>query len=180
MMLQIVPSRAYSDEELDAAVASISAPGRLSEAQEVVMRTAPSLQRLLAVALAEGGWFDAGHAQAVREAAGTEDPSEREREVQTLVAEEARLGMMVGVAVGFQLARELDGSGSNTSSSATADDPSTPAAAGSTGSTAAADRGPAGSAGPDRGPAGSAGPDRGPAGPNRDPAGPNEINDQEE
>jgi hypothetical protein len=110
MMAGQVPDRTYSDEELDAAVAAISAPGRLTEAQEVVMRTAPSLQRLLAAALADGGWFDAGHAQAVREAAGTEDPSEREREVQTLVAEEARLGMLVGVAVGFQLAHELDAS----------------------------------------------------------------------
>lgn len=107
MILNPVPERIYTDEELEAAVAAISAPGRLREAQEVVMRTAPSLQRLLAGALAEGGWFDAGHSQAVRQAAGTEDPSQREREVQTLVAEEARLGMMVGVAVGFQLAREL-------------------------------------------------------------------------
>jgi hypothetical protein len=108
MMAGQVPDRTYSDEELDAAVASISAPGRLTEAQELVMRTAPSLQRVLAAALADGGWFDAGHAQAVRQAAGAEDPAAREREVQTLIAEEARMGMMVGVAVGFQLARELD------------------------------------------------------------------------
>jgi hypothetical protein len=110
MMAGQVPDRTYSDQELEAAVAAISAPGRLTEAQEVVMRTAPSLQRLLAAALADGGWFDSGHAQAVRQAVGTEDPSEREREVHTLVAEEARMGMMVGVAVGFQLARELGGS----------------------------------------------------------------------
>jgi hypothetical protein len=110
MMAGQVPDRTYSDQELEAAVAAISAPGRLTEAEEVVMRTAPSLQRLLAAALADGGWFDSGHAQAVRQAVGTEDPSEREREVHTLVAEEARMGMMVGVAVGFQLARELGGS----------------------------------------------------------------------
>jgi hypothetical protein len=108
MMLEPVPERSYSDQELDAALASLAGPGRLNEAQEVVMRTAPSLQRLLASALSEGGWFDAGHSQAVRQAAGTEDPSLREREVQTLVAEETRLGMLVGVAVGFELARELD------------------------------------------------------------------------
>jgi hypothetical protein len=108
MMLQPVPDRIYSDAELDAALASIAAPGRLREAQDVVARAAPSLQRLLATALAEGGWFDLGHSQAVRQAAGTEDPLEREREVQTLVAEETRLGMLVGVAVGFELSRELD------------------------------------------------------------------------
>jgi hypothetical protein len=108
MMLQPVTDRSYSDQELDTALASIAAPGALRQAQDVVIRTAPSLQRLLATALAEGGWFDQGHSQAVRQAAGTEDPHEREREVQTLVAEETRLGMLVGVAVGFQLARELD------------------------------------------------------------------------
>jgi hypothetical protein len=122
MMAGQVPDPTYSHEELEAALASISSPGRLTDAQEVVMRAAPSLQRLLATALADGGWFDAAHAEAVRQAAGTEDPSEREREVQTLVAEEARLGMMVGVAVGFQLARELDGSAGGTSPGATGND----------------------------------------------------------
>jgi hypothetical protein len=100
--------RTYTDAELDAAVAALSDLDRLREAQDVVMRTAPSLQRLLATALSDGGWFGSGHDQAVREAVGTEDPSQREREVRTLVAEETRLGMLVGVAVGFQLARELD------------------------------------------------------------------------
>ena len=71
------------------------------------MRTAPALQRVLGAALEEGGWFDSAHDQAVREAAAREDPFERERDVRTLLAEETRLGMLVGVAVGFELAREL-------------------------------------------------------------------------
>jgi hypothetical protein len=103
-----LPDRAYTDAELDAAVAAISDPSRLHEAQEVVMRTAPSLQQLLGTALEEGGWFGPGHDQVVREAAATDDPSDREREVRTLVAEETRLGMLVGVAIGFSLARELE------------------------------------------------------------------------
>jgi hypothetical protein len=102
-----VSDRAYTDEELDAAVAAITDPARLNEAQDVVMRTAPALRRLLAIALEEGGWFDAGHDQAVREATSHENPTDRVRDVRTLVAEEARLGMLVGVAVGFELAREL-------------------------------------------------------------------------
>jgi hypothetical protein len=106
-----VPSRAYTDTELDAAVAAVNDPGALKEGQDIVMRTAPSLQKVLATALSEGGWFGAGHDQAVREAAGTEDPSERERVLRTLIAEETRLGMLVGVAVGFQLARELERAG---------------------------------------------------------------------
>jgi hypothetical protein len=103
-----VPERAYTDAELDAAVAAISEPGRLRTAQDLVAHMAPSLQRMLNSALAEGGWFDDAHRQAVREAAESEDPGARVRAVQTLVADETRLGMLVGVAVGFELARELD------------------------------------------------------------------------
>lgn len=99
--------RAYTDADLDAAIAAITDPERLREAQDLVMRTAPELQRVLAVALEEGGWFGSGHEQAVREATGGHDPLERVRAVRTLLAEETRLGMLVGVAIGFELAREL-------------------------------------------------------------------------
>jgi hypothetical protein len=109
-----VPERAYSDADLDAAIAAISDAERLREAQEIVLRAAPSLQKMLATALNEGGWFDAGHSQAVREAANLTDADERLRALRTLVAEETRLGMLVGVAVGFELARELDAAASTT------------------------------------------------------------------
>lgn len=101
--------RAYTNDELDAAVAALSDPVRLSAAQELVMRTAPELQRILGTALEDGGWFDAGHEQAVREVAECEDPGQRLQELRLLLAEETRLGMMVGVAVGFELAHELQG-----------------------------------------------------------------------
>ena len=71
------------------------------------MRAAPSLQRVLAAAIAEGGWFDSAHSQSMREATGDPDPEARLRAVRTLLAEETRLGMLVGVAVGFELARTL-------------------------------------------------------------------------
>jgi hypothetical protein len=103
-----VVDRAYTDAELDAAIAALADPQRLRDAQDLVMRAAPSLQKLLAVAMADGGWFDAGHDQAVREATEGADPGDRARAVHTLVAEETRLGMLVGVAVGFELARELE------------------------------------------------------------------------
>jgi hypothetical protein len=103
-----VPDRAYTEAELDAAIAELADPTRLRDAQDLVMRAAPSLQRVLAAAIAEGGWFDAAHEQAVREAAATGDPGERLRSVKTLLAEETRLGMLVGVAVGFELSRALD------------------------------------------------------------------------
>ena len=101
----------FTDAELDAAVTAISDPGRLTEAQDVVTRLAPSLQRLLAGALHEGGWFDTAHAAAVKEALSVEDPDQRLTAVKTLFAEETRLSMLVGVAVGFELARELDYAG---------------------------------------------------------------------
>ncbi|HZU40585.1 MAG TPA: hypothetical protein VE992_06020 [Solirubrobacteraceae bacterium] len=100
--------RPFTDAELDAAIAQIAEPGRLRAAQELVARSAPSLQRVLAAALADGGWFQGGHEQAVREAAGREDAHERLSALRTLIAEETRLGMFVGVAVGFELAQELD------------------------------------------------------------------------
>ena len=99
--------REYTDAELDSAIAAITDPQRLREAQDVVFRTAPGLQRALAMALEEGGWFGQGHEQAVREASGGEDAAERMRAVRTLLAEETRLGMLVGVAIGFELAKQL-------------------------------------------------------------------------
>jgi hypothetical protein len=74
----------------------------------MIERAAPQLQRLLAMALKEGGWFEDTHEHAVQVAALTDEPEERVAAVRTLLAEEARLGMMVGVAVGYELARELE------------------------------------------------------------------------
>jgi hypothetical protein len=104
-----VVDRAYTDAELEAAIAAIADPARLREAQDLVARSAPALARVLAAALDEGGWFESGHTQAVQEATNLEDPGDRVRAVRTMLAEETRLGMLVGVAVGFELARELTG-----------------------------------------------------------------------
>jgi hypothetical protein len=100
--------RAYTDAELDAALAALSEEGRLREAQRLVARAAPQLHRVLDEALAAGGWFGETHEQAVSAAADVADPAGRRQAVGTLVAEETRLGMLVGVAVGFELARTLE------------------------------------------------------------------------
>jgi len=73
-----------------------------------VSRMAPQLQRILVGALQEGGWLEA-HEAAVLKAATTPDDDARLTAVRTLLAEETRLGMLVGVAVGWELARELEG-----------------------------------------------------------------------
>ena len=99
--------RRHTAEEVDAAVQALSDRERFGHALEIVTHAAPGLQRVLDEALAEGGWFGSAHESQVRQAAGAEDPDEREQAVRTLVAEETRLGMLVGVAVGLELSDEL-------------------------------------------------------------------------
>jgi hypothetical protein len=106
----------FSDADIDAAIAALSQPGRLDDAQALVTRAAPSLERVLGSALHEGGWFDAAHNASVRDAVGISDPDERLVAVRTLFAEETRLTMLVGVAVGLELARELGQTGSRAGS----------------------------------------------------------------
>lgn len=71
---------AYTDEQLDAAVEALSDPERFSEAEAMVAAAAPKLQRILMSAIArdEGEW-----------------------------SEDAQIGMLVGVAVGWALRDEL-------------------------------------------------------------------------
>jgi len=99
--------RAYSDEELDAAIEALTKRERFREAESVVAAAAPKLQRVLAEALETGGWFGEAHEGELRKAAATSGEEERLAAVRTLLAEEARMGMMVGVAVGWALAEEL-------------------------------------------------------------------------
>jgi hypothetical protein len=97
----------FPEADIDAAIAALSEPGRLAAAQQLVAGAAPSLERVLGSALHEGGWFDTAHEAAVKDAVNTGDPHDRLIAVRTLFAEETRLTMLVGVAVGFELAREL-------------------------------------------------------------------------
>jgi len=99
---------AYTDAELEAAVEALADRERFREAESVVTRAAPALQRILAQALADGGWFADSHDDQVRKAA-TAPGGEAERisAVRTMLAEETRMGMLVGVAIGWALATEL-------------------------------------------------------------------------
>lgn len=99
--------RAYSDEELDEAIEALTERERFREAESVVTAAAPKLQRVLAEALEAGGWFGEAHEGELRKAATASGDEERLTAVRTLLAEEARMGMMVGVAVGWALAEEL-------------------------------------------------------------------------
>jgi hypothetical protein len=99
--------RVYTDDEVEAAVQALTDPARLEEAQRIVAANAPTLQRILNIALDEADWFGSAHHQQVLEAAGKADIEERLLAVRTLLAEETRLVMMIGAAVGFELAHEL-------------------------------------------------------------------------
>jgi hypothetical protein len=96
-----------SDEQLDAAIERLVDAERFAEAERIVARAAPQLQKVLAAALAEGGWFGESHEAETLKAATDPDPDTRITAVRSLLAEEARMGMMVGVAVGWALHQEL-------------------------------------------------------------------------
>lgn len=99
--------RSFTDAELDSAVAALSDPERFRAAEARVTRAAPQLQRVLDQALGEG-WHGEAQEQQARQATGLEDPAERAAAVRALMIEEARIGMLVGVAVGWELAQELE------------------------------------------------------------------------
>ena len=98
---------ALDDERLEAAIERLTDSERFAEAERIVSRAAPQLQRVLATALAEGGWFGESHQGEALKAATVPDPEERIAAVRALLAEEARMAMMVGVAVGWALNEEL-------------------------------------------------------------------------
>jgi len=104
---QVVGDPAYTDTELDAAIEALTERDRFREAEGLVARAAPQLARILAHALELGGWFAEGHETELSRATAIEDEAERSTALRTLLAEEARMGMLVGVAVGWALSEEL-------------------------------------------------------------------------
>jgi hypothetical protein len=102
-----VPAERYTDEQIDAAIEAISHPEVFRESERQVARAAPRLQRILGEALNEGGWFGESHESEVLRAATMPEEDARLAAVRTLLAEETRMGMLVGVAVGWALAERL-------------------------------------------------------------------------
>jgi hypothetical protein len=95
------------EREFEAAIERLLDPERFSEAERMVAKAAPQLQKVLAAAMAEGGWFGEPHEAETLRAATVPDSDERIAAVRALLAEEARMGMMVGVAVGWALREEM-------------------------------------------------------------------------
>ena len=103
-----MPERQFTEAELHSALEQLT-PERFQEWEARLAQIAPQLQRMIVQILAEGGWFDEQHDAAVLKAATMPDADERLTAVKTLMAEETRTVMFVGVAVGWELARELEG-----------------------------------------------------------------------
>ncbi len=102
-----MPAPRYSDEQIDAAIEAISDPAVFRGSEAQIARAAPKLQRILVEALGDGGWFGESHEAEVLKAATMPDEQARLTAVRTLLAEETRIGMMVGVAIGWALAERL-------------------------------------------------------------------------
>ena len=79
----------------------------MRHATDIVTHAVPGLARVLDDALADGGWFDAAHEELIAQASAEPAPHDRLVAVRALIDEQTRIGMLVGVAVGFELAREL-------------------------------------------------------------------------
>jgi hypothetical protein len=99
--------RAYSDAEVEAAIQALSDPARLEGAQRMVRANAPGLERILNEALEAADWFGSAHRAAVLEATGKPSVDDRMTAVSTLIAEETSVSMLIGVAVGYELAHQL-------------------------------------------------------------------------
>jgi hypothetical protein len=98
------PTPRYRQDQLDAAIDALAAEGRIAQALRDVQEKAPELEHILEQALREGGFFGTVQGDEVRKAVESSDP---EGAIRALLAEETRLGMMLGVAIGMELLREL-------------------------------------------------------------------------
>ena len=103
-----MPERRYSAEEVDADVAALADGERFAHAQEIVTHAAPGLQRILGEALQAGGFFEPAHEGETDRVARLEPVEERRAAIAVLMAEESRVAMLVGVAVGLELAAALE------------------------------------------------------------------------
>ena len=94
--------------ELEAVLQELAEPQGFDGIEERMATIAPQLQSLLDGALSAGGWFDDAHESMVLKTATQPDADQRIAEVRNFVLEQTRLGMLVGVAVGWELAERLE------------------------------------------------------------------------
>ncbi len=94
--------------EIEAVVEELSKEAGFDAVEERLAQIAPQLQNLLDDALRAGGWFDDAHESMVLKTATLPDPDQRITDLRNFVLEQTRLGMLVGVAVGWEMAERLE------------------------------------------------------------------------
>lgn len=96
-------------EELEAVISELGDGAGLDAIETRLAAVAPQLEAILDDALRAGGWFDEAHESLVQKTATQPDPAERIEALRNFVLEQTRLGMLVGVAVGWEIAERLAG-----------------------------------------------------------------------
>lgn len=94
-------------DDLETVIAELGDAAGLDAIEDRLAEVAPQLQGLLDGALSAGGWFDDAHESLVLKTATLPDQEQRIAELRNFVLEQTRLGMLVGVAVGWEIAGRL-------------------------------------------------------------------------
>jgi glucuronate isomerase len=102
-----MPEREYDRTQIEAVLERLGEDAGLDAIERRLAEIAPQLQTLLDAALSAGGWFDEAHEALVLKTATNPDVDARIAELRNFVLEQTRLGMLVGVAVGWELADGL-------------------------------------------------------------------------
>lgn len=102
-----MPREFVTQAELEAALEALRLPGRFDTAERLVAQAAPGLQRILLDALSAGGWGAEDDAREIDKALAAGDPGASRAALAALLGEQARVAMLVGVAVGIELSAEL-------------------------------------------------------------------------
>ncbi|MGB0873394.1 MAG: hypothetical protein ACPGWS_04775 [Solirubrobacterales bacterium] len=98
----------FSKEDLQEVIEGLGEVSGFDAIEGRLEQIAPQLQQLLDGALKAGGWFDDAHESVVLRTATVPDQEQRIAELRNFVLEQTRLGMLVGVAVGWEISERLD------------------------------------------------------------------------
>ena len=101
-------SDSVTPAELEAALEALREPGRFDAAERLVGLAAPGLHRILIEAMASGGWNSDDDAREIEKVLAADSPDVARAGILGLLGEQSRVAMLVGVAVGIELAAELE------------------------------------------------------------------------
>jgi hypothetical protein len=106
-MIRSMSPAHITQTQLEAALTALQTPGRFDTAERLLAQIAPGLQGILNEALRTGGWHEGSSAEQIERALFGADSKQARETLANMLVEETRLAMLVGVAVGIELAREL-------------------------------------------------------------------------